>query len=421
MTRSESSRAAPLASWAAAAVWLVLLAGLFFHHSETPRLFGRFSIAYAVCLVAWALATPLVYLAARALLSTTVQTRKDGSELRVPPAQKLALVAGSMVAVYALLQVAAPSPRLRFESNAFLQTVPSPYAAAGVNRRGFRGEDPALPKPAGHSRVLLLGGSTTFDPSLEYADSYGKRLQDLLSSRLAPRTVDVQCAAMPAFTTAHDLVRYALDAIDLDADVVLVMEAINDLYANVEFHERFRTDYGHVTALARDRLLPWFHDRTPLLRTLRHFWNSVLFSDSRGVPVLETRGIVPDAATFARNLRSIVVLGRSRAQRVVLCTQPHRYRLDLPPADRIRGEAALRDFRNGQPLPNFLWFVENMAAFNQKIREVAASEGAPLLDFERLLPTTGTLYGDEIHMTKEGALLEAALAARFLEDQGLLR
>lgn len=121
-----------------------------------------------------------------------------------------------------------------------------------------------------------------------------------------------------------------------------------------------------------------------------------------------------------RNLRSIAVLGRSRGQRVVLCTLPHRYRLDGPEAERVLGEAALRNFFNGAPLPGFLWFSRYMVVFNDKIRALAAEEGLPVLDFQRDVPPTNDLFIDEIHVTPRGARLEAELATKFLLSQNLV-
>jgi lysophospholipase L1-like esterase len=412
LSRSEPTRLTIPAAWGVTALWGVVVLGLTFHHSENPVLLGRFSFRYAALLLAALLATPFVFAAARSLFSATVLTHPDGRRTRFAPGAKIALILVSTLTAYAALQIALPRSGLRVERHAFLQLVPSPDPAMGVNRLGFRGEDPVLPKPPGHFRVVLLGGSTTFGPSLAYADSYGRRLEQLLRARLSPRTVDVQSAACPAYTTAHDVVRYALDAIDLQADVVLVMEAVNDLYACVGSHERFRRDYGHVAGPKPAR---WYHDRSPLVPTIEHYLTSVLFSDFRRIPNLETEGIVPDPGPFVRNLRSLIVLARSRGQRIVLCTQPHRFRMSLPAPDRLRGDSALRNFRNGVALPTFRWFCEHMAEFNQKTRELAAEEGVPLLDFERLFPTTASLYEDEIHMTKDGARLEAEVAERFLE------
>jgi hypothetical protein len=402
----------------AVALWAILVCGLFFHHSAFPEVLGRFSRGYLLGLVLVAAATPLVFFAARALATPTRIPRPGAPDLVAGPALKIAVSAGALLLGLAIAQ-ALPTPRrdtgFRYDPHPFLQAVPRPDPARGVNSRGFRGREAAVPKPAGLVRVVLLGGSTSFDPDLDFADSYGARLEEALNTALAPRRADVQVAAVPGFNTEHDLIRYTADAADLEPDVVLVMEAVNDLYACAENADGFRRDYGHLRGL-RQAHAPGWRDRTGLLSAASWFLHIVLFSDFRPVPALELDGREPDPGPLVRNLSAIVAVARSRDQAPVLCTQPHRFRLALPEAERLRGDAALRNFRNGIPLPGFRWFSRNMAVFNVEVRSLAAREGVPLLDFERLVPPRPDLFLDEVHVTGVGARLEAREAARLLKS-----
>jgi lysophospholipase L1-like esterase len=416
--------AARAAGWAAVLVWGALFSGLFFHHSADPVVLGRFSRAYAAGLAVFLALTPAVFAIVRSLLTPGVVPRDGGPPLVVGPASKIGLLAGSALLVFAAAQLLPRSllrtpARLAYLPHPYLQAVPAPAPADGVNARGFRGHDVVLPKPAGTTRVVLLGGSTTFDPDLGFADSYGERLRGELAERLPGRTVDVQCAAVAGYNSEHDLIRYAADAIDLDADAVLVMEAVNDLYATIERHAAFRPDYGHQLGLANAR--PAFRDRTRILGALGFFARYVLFSDFRTPPTLDVDGVVPDLAPMVRNLGTIVTLARSRGQRPVLCTQPHLFRMDLPEEARTRGELALRNFANGAPLPSFRWFAVHMPLANGRTRALAAATGVPLLDLEREIPQDPALFLDEVHVNAAGARLEARAAAAFLTESGVLR
>lgn len=412
-------------AWLAVLFWGVLLAGLYFHHSAEPVVLARFSKGYAWSLAALAAVTPAVFAFVRSLLTPTVVTRRDGAPVTIAPASKVILLFGSALVVFALAQLLprrlfAEHRRIAYLPHPALQAVPAPAPADGVNARGFRGGDAVVPKPPGMTRVLLLGGSTTFDPALRFEESYGERLRLELAALLPGRTVDVQCAAVPGYNSAHSLIRYATDAIDLDADAVLVMHAVNDLYATIENHGAFRSDYGHQRGLGNAR--PGrFRDRTRLLDVLGFFSRYVLFSDFRTPPTVAVEGIVPDTRPMLRNLGEIVTLARSRGQKPVLCTQPHRFRMDVPEEARRRGEMALRNFANGAPLPSFRWFAVQMPLLNEKTRVLAAAQGVPLLDLEREIPPDGTLFLDEIHVNAAGALLEGRVTARFLTEQGVLR
>jgi hypothetical protein len=418
--REGSGIVARMAAWAATAIWLFVFTGLFFHHSREPMLLHRFSRSYALGLLVFLALTPLVFFQVRALFSSSVVKGPGGAPRVISPLSKVSLLCLPTLVVFGILQLVLPKRQgWEYLPHPFLQAVPAPNPAKGINSRGFRGDDPAIPKPKGLFRVVLLGGSTSFDPELQYEDSYGRQLELALGKALAPRQVEVQCAAVSAYNSEHNLIRYATDAIDLDADVVLVMEAVNDIHANI--FTPFRRDYGNYPGVGSQHLHQGFRDRTHLVDTIGFFTRYVLFSDVRRPDDFRVDGVVPDPEPFVRNLRSIVVLGRSRGQRVVLCTQPHRFRLDGPEADQVLGEAALRNFFNGAPLPGFVWFSRYMVVFNDKTRALAAEEGLPVLDFQRDVPPTKELFIDEMHVTPRGARLEAELATRFLLENGLVR
>lgn len=418
--RGKYGAVAHIAAWAATAIWLFVFTGLFFHHSREPMLLHRFSLSYALGLLFFLALTPFLFFLVRALSSPSVVESPDGAPRVISPLSKVSLLCLPTLAVFGILQLVLPKRQgWEYLPHPFLQAVPAPNPAKGINSRGFRGNEPVIPKPKGLFRVVLLGGSTSFDPELRYEDTYGRQLELELGSALAPGQVEVQCAAVSAYNSEHSLIRYAADAIDLDPDVVLVMDSVNDVYLNS--FRPFRRDYGTYPGVGPQHLHQGFRDRTHLVDTLGFFARYVLFSDFRRPDEFRADDVVPDPEPFVRNLRSIVVLGRSRGQRVVLCTLPHRFRLDGPEGDRVLGEAALRNFFNGAPLPGFVWFSRYTAVFNNKVRALAAEEGLPVLDFQRDVPPTKDLFIDEIHVTPRGARLEAQLATRLLLENGFVR
>jgi hypothetical protein len=418
--RGKFSIVARISAWAATAIWLFIFTGLFFHHSREPVLFQRFSFPYALGLLVFLALTPIIFVQIRALFSPSAVKEPDGAPRVISPLSKVSLLCLPTLLVFGILQLVLPKRQgWEYLPHPFLQAVPQPNAAKGINARGFRGGEPAIPKPKGLFRVVLLGGSTTFDPELQYDDTYGRQLELALGKAIAPRLAEVQCAAVSAYNSEHSLIRYAADAIDLDADVVLVMDSINDLYLNT--FRPFRRDYGSYPGVGPQHLHQGFRDRTHLVDTIGFFTRYVLFSDFRRPDDFRANDVVPDLEPFVRNLRSILVLGRSRGQRVVFCTLPHRFRLDGPEADRVLGEAALRNFFNGAPLPGFVWFSRYMVVFNDRIRALATEEGLPVLDFQRDVPPTKELFIDEMHVTPRGARLEAELATKFLLENGLVR
>ena len=106
------------------------------------------------------------------------------------------------------------------------------------------------PAPAGERpfRIFCLGGSTT-----EFRDRSGRgwpdRLEALLKDALPGRAVEVYNAGRQWYTSEHLLIEYATNLRPLKPDMVIVMEAINDLLHNADFSKfsfgPFRPDYGH--------------------------------------------------------------------------------------------------------------------------------------------------------------------------------
>lgn len=268
--REKSSVIARIFAWVAAAIWLLIITGLFFHHSREPRLLNRFSYSYALGLLLLLVLTPLVFLLVRGLFSSSVVKGPDGVTRVISPLSKVTLLCLPTLLVFGILQLVLEKRQgWEYLPHPFLQAVPAPNAAKGINSRGFRGGEPVIPKPKELFRVVLLRGSTSFYPELRYEGSYGRQLELELGEALVPRQVDVQCAAVSGYDSEHSLIRYATDAIDLDANVVLVMDSVNDLYVNT--FRPFRRDYGTYPELGPQHLHQGFRDRTHLVDTIRFF------------------------------------------------------------------------------------------------------------------------------------------------------
>src|SRR5690348_1023833 len=78
-----------------------------------------------------------------------------------------------------------------------------------TNAEGFRGVRPVAPdKPADVTRIIAVGGSTTFDTQVS-ADSaaWPARLERLLNEQLPGHRIEVINAGVPGYGVDHDLIR----------------------------------------------------------------------------------------------------------------------------------------------------------------------------------------------------------------------
>ena len=116
----------------------------------------------------------------------------------------------------------APHLHLKLAANLHLDT----------NSLGLRDEEVVLPRPAGVTRILCLGESTTWGHGVEVQQAYPAQLEvglnRALQERGDPRRVDVINAGVPAWTVWQSAVYLGEDGLALQPDVVVIYHLIND-------------------------------------------------------------------------------------------------------------------------------------------------------------------------------------------------
>ena len=113
-----------------------------------------------------------------------------------------------------------PGVRVRHVDRDFAVTV-------SVNALGGRGPERGAVKPAGTTRILLLGDSFTFGWGVEHEESFGALVERRLTERLGP--VEVVSAAVPGWSTDQHYIYLRTRGLDLRPDLVLLATSENDL------------------------------------------------------------------------------------------------------------------------------------------------------------------------------------------------
>jgi lysophospholipase L1-like esterase len=106
---------------------------------------------------------------------------------------------------------------------------PEGRIAYHINRYGLRGPDVALEKGPGTFRVLCLGDSITFGEGVRYEDTYPARLEELLSSRMTGKSVEVINAGVQAYGTRQSVDLFRSRARSFEPDVVILAFYLNDV------------------------------------------------------------------------------------------------------------------------------------------------------------------------------------------------
>jgi lysophospholipase L1-like esterase len=346
---------------------------------------------------------------------------------RLSARKKLAFASATVVALLGLLELAAraaegllaardrpddraavvdPFRPLRYDL-APGSELPTNGAVARINADGLRGASPDRPRR--RARVLCLGDSCTFGyaPDVDDASTYPAAL----GHRLDPARFEVLNGGRPGFGSLDCLGFFVYRAVEFEPDYVVVLAGWND-YAH---------SHGVVDRPARGRPLRAL-DGLALVRLGRRAAARLLgpgrpaFDPARERDRLGRLAFRDDPfsqADFARTGRVIadlVRLCRAHGAAPILVTYPNFARPGWAGVDSLSDEelrimaSALADL---PPSPR-AWraYIERT---NDLIRDVAASQGVPLVDGDSLRDPR--LFSDLIHMNAEGSARLADLVA----------
>lgn len=318
-----------------------------------------------------------------------------------------------------------------FVRHAYLGYVPRPGYVSGANRhdsRGFRSEEVLVSKPRDEFRVVCMGGSTTYTQNVEdWRACYPMQLEDELHARGHTR-VRVVNAGVPNWTSFEHLVAYEFLVRELEADVVVVLEGVNDLKARLVARPLdYRADNSGYRSFSTNLTMPplvehsalwrllavnsgWMRPHADLERALdnhtgKSLWGALRIQMIEGTyPTAEMTVNPADAILartppihFERNIETLAVLARRDGAEVLLLTSPSC-------TERVaRSQPAARIFEAG------------LAEMDEALRRIALRTGAQVHELAAEMPRDPTLYLDEVHQDAAGAKVLAQKVAAAIE------
>lgn len=273
-----------------------------------------------------------------------------------------------------------------------------------VNEWGGRGPTLA-PRESGRRRVICLGGSTTFGPSIKEGDTWPGRL-----AALAPEW-SVMNAGVSGYTSRHVLAFAQGSLLDLAPDLLILYIGRNDMHANESYHgDYFRPDYAHMhgVRIEPEGLHKWLLRNSWVVLTLTRWRRGISSGIGRvmrrhGPPITTTgpRGL----AAFRRNIEDLLTLAARRGIPVLLVSEAPGYLpVELPDGSRNPHLGHLaRDAPGVAP--------EVYTAGLERYADELRTTGAPFLDLAREFPRDPSLFADSIHLSGKGG---AEVARRIL-------
>lgn len=298
----------------------------------------------------------------------------------------------------------------------------TPARVFHINDQGYRGPRFPVAKPAGSTRVLVLGGSAAFDLQASTYDDWPSQVQVLLRERLGRDDVEVINAALPGSASMDSLGRLLTQAWMYSPDLVLFYHAWND----VKYFRELAPDRPLLSLYA-----PHHPENNPFTAYANGFdrlaGSSQLYIKLRGLLLGRVLDLGPEGRVpwggephadygelgprqFRLVVDTFVDACRNLGAEPVLLTQALLVTADSPEQDRARIDYRYQGLTHEA-------LVRALAEANGILREVAASEGTLLIDLDASLSGRPELFHDHVHTTAAGsaeiaALVGAALAER---------
>ena len=304
----------------------------------------------------------------------------------------------------------------------YLAYYPTPNYRKGRtshNSLGYRSDEFPLEKPDGVFRIVALGGSSTYDVSIEdNAKTFTAQLEKLLHDDYGYQNVQVINAGVPGYNSWEILVNLEFRVLDLDPDLVIIYEGTNDVHARLVEPYAYRgDDFGRRRAWQPPSVALW--ERSALFRILSRTMNitrQVSVDDFVSAPTyvswpfesrLNEKNLDPAKILeenppiyFRRNLENMIATAKEQEVQILFSTWAH--------SPNLNDYASEGYYQQG--------FREN----NDVVKEVAVSHDIPLFDFAAVMPQDAMYWADGRHVNEAGALVKARLFAEFIHDHGLI-
>ncbi|HEX5327126.1 MAG TPA: SGNH/GDSL hydrolase family protein [Acetobacteraceae bacterium] len=292
--------------------------------------------------------------------------------------------------------------------------LPVPGAVEGkirINQLGYRGPEPAMPKPPGRIRVAFLGSSTTYDPYVPRDDGMWSAVATAkLNAAFAPSCqFDYVNAGVPGFGTKR-LTEYLVDRVYKTQPDIVVVDTddingrLNDLAISAGLYQRT-------------------HYQPSMLAHASLFWaklekNAVVLRLQRTAHSQTGKlKVTPDelnGGPFKQELSELITAIRSFNAQPVLVLPGGELRSDQSPAAQTA--AADVDLLY-MPYMSIDGLLEAKDSFEQQTIKVADRMKAPFLRWTDEVPGTREDFVDSHHFSAAGArLMGTAIGTRMLAD-----
>jgi lysophospholipase L1-like esterase len=150
-----------------------------------------------------------------------------------------------------------------------------------INAQGLRDDAVAIPKPAGTTRILMLGDSVAYGAAVDRDRTFPNVVERALRNDRA--NIEVINSGVSGYTTYNELQYYLIDGRRFGSDIVFVAFCMNDV-VNPRLHWGYTQNaIAHIpdeaipnAAYDRDHILPFMQRVEAQRRRQDGFWTTLL-------------------------------------------------------------------------------------------------------------------------------------------------
>ena len=266
-------------------------------------------------------------------------------------------------------------------------------------------------------RIACLGGSTT-----EFKDKKNKDwpeyLEETLNSKYGLKKVKVFNCGKQWYSTLHILINYQTNIRPYKPDIIIVMEAINDLLHNAVRSPfsggEFRNDYGHfygpTTRMVKDTgLVEDYFKQKKILK----LWYQ------KPVEILEIYSF-PGIASYKHNIQTIIDLAHIDGTKVVLMTQPTIIKEQLSEKEKRILTMVNVETAGDNTRWSYASAWRGMEQYNNMMRIIAKEQKVFIVDIEKAIPKSDRFFWDDVHYQDEAYPLITATIADALVNKNVI-
>jgi len=309
-----------------------------------------------------------------------------------------------------------PDPNFGWRLKTNYQTIKfSPNTGGGellvINSKGFRGKEFNKEKPAGTTRIIVMGDSVTFGITPESCP-YPFQLQQLLD-RKYPKKFEVINAGVEGYSSEYVLKRLKYDILQYHPDIVIIYVGWNDLYGtnpsnplNNGKHVRLAKFLNNFYIYKGARRIIFFQIK-PIIEQV------LISQEAREKDIDLYQNFIPNK--YKENLRQIIETGKQNNIQMVLLN------LSSILSDNMTDKALKKVH-----YPYFTTGITELRilqqSYNNVIKKISQEEGVPLIDINKAIDQISDkekLFFDTMHLYCSGNAVIARTIFNFFVNQNI--